>query len=84
RPRTQLEGKDELIRSKNETIDALRLALDIRNIKGEPREIEDDKHDSDMEKRILQFLEANNSAAHSIAKKKYPSRSLDMLGTSFR
>ena len=41
--RTQLEGKDELIRSKNETIDALRLALDMRNTKGEPREIEDDK-----------------------------------------
>ena len=56
----------------------------MRNIKGEPREIEDDKHDSDMEKRILQFLEANNSAAYSIAKKKRPSRSLDMLGTSFR
>jgi hypothetical protein len=34
RLRTQLEGKDELIKSKNETIDALRLALDIRNIKG--------------------------------------------------
>ncbi len=40
--RTQLEGKDELIKSKNETIGALRLALDIRNIKGEPREIEDE------------------------------------------
>jgi hypothetical protein len=73
RLRTQLEGKDELIKSKNETIGALRLALDMRNIKGEPHEIE-----------------ANNSAAYSIAKKKRPSRdlnpsrSLDSLGKQVR
>ena len=90
RLRTQLEGKDELIKSKNETIGALRLALDMRNIKGEPHEIEGDKQYSEMKKSSLQFLEANNSAAYSIAKKKRPSRdlnpsrSLDMLGTSFR
>jgi len=90
RLRTQLEGKDELIKSKNETRGALRLVLDIRNIKGEPRKIEGDKQYSEMEKRNLRFIEANNSAAHSIAKKKRtsrdlnPSRSLDMLGKSVR
>ena len=77
RLRTQLEGKDELIKSKNETIGALRLALDIRNIKGEPREIEGDKQDSDMEKRSLQFLEANNHAGYLNTKKKRPSRDLN-------
>jgi hypothetical protein len=77
RIRTQLEGKDELIKSKNETIRALRLALDIRSREGEPREIEGNKQDSDLEKRSLQFLEANNRADHSIAKKKRPSRDLN-------
>jgi metal-responsive CopG/Arc/MetJ family transcriptional regulator len=53
---TQLEGKDELIKSKNETIGALRLALDIRNVKGETCEIKGDKQNSDLKKRSLQFL----------------------------
>ena len=63
RLRTTLESKDEIIRRADETIGALRLALDIRNIKGEPREIEGDKQYSEMEKRGLQFIEANNSAS---------------------
>jgi hypothetical protein len=73
----QLEGKDELIKSKNETIDALRLAFGIRNLADEPREIECDKQDSDLEKRSLQFLEANNRYSYSIPKKKRPSRDLN-------
>ena len=77
RLRTQLEGKNELIKSKNETIGALRLALDIRNVKHEPREIEGDKQDSDVEKRSLQFLEATNDADYSISKKERPSRDLN-------
>ena len=77
RLRTQLEGKDELIKSKNETIGALRLALDIRNIKGEPREIEGDTQNSDIEKRSLQFIEANNHAVYLNTKKKRPSRDLN-------
>ncbi|GEM_PF-1042281 len=77
RLRTQLEGKDELIKSKNETIDALRLALGIRNVKGEPREIESDKQDSDLEKRSLQFLEANNHSGYPTTKKERPSRDLN-------
>ncbi len=40
RLRTQLGGKDEIIRRADETIGALRLALDISSIVGEPREIE--------------------------------------------
>ena len=63
RLRTTLESKDEIIRRADETIGALRWALDIRNIKGEPREIEGDKQYSEMEKRSLQFIEANNSAS---------------------
>jgi len=63
RLRTTLESKDEIIRRADETIGALRWALDIRNIKGEPREIEGDKQYSEMEKRGLQFIEANNSAS---------------------
>ena len=63
RLRTTLESKDEIIRRADETIGALKWALDIRNIKGEPREIEGDKQYSEMEKRGLQFIEANNSAS---------------------
>jgi hypothetical protein len=77
RIRTQLEGKDELIKSKNETIGALRLALDIRNITNDSRDIEGNKQNSNIEKRSLQFLEANNHADYSIAKKKRPSRDLN-------
>ena len=77
RLQAQLEGKDELIKSKNETIDALRLALDIRNLMGEPREIEGNKQDNKIEKRSLQFLEANNRIDQSISKKKRPSRDLN-------
>jgi hypothetical protein len=77
RLQAQLGGKDELIKSKNETIDALRLALDIRSTEGEPQEIDGDMEDSDLEKLILQFLEAYNAADYSIAKKKRPSRDLN-------
>ncbi len=77
RLRAVLESKDEIIRRADETMDALRLALDIRNIKSELRDIKGDKEDSDLEKRSLQFLEANKNADYSITKKKRPSRDLN-------
>jgi hypothetical protein len=77
RLRTQLEGKDELIKSKNETIGALRLALDIRNIESEPREIEANNENINPYNRKIQFLEANKDTDYSIAKKKRPSRDLN-------
>ena len=55
RLRATLEGKDEIIKRADETIGVLRLALDIRDIKGKPREIEVGKQDSDTEKRISQL-----------------------------
>ncbi len=77
RLRAVLEGKDEIIRRADETIGALRLALDIRDAKGEPREIKGNKKDSDIEKRSLEFLAANNTADYSITKKERPSRDLN-------
>jgi tellurite resistance protein len=77
RLRTKLKGKDEIIRRADETIDALRLALDIRNTKSDPREIEGEKQNSDLKTRSLQFLEANNNAEYSISKNKRPSRDLN-------
>ena len=77
RLRTQLEGKDELIKSKNETISALRLALDIRNKKDESREIKGDKEDINPYNRKIQFISANNYADYPIKKIKRPSRDLN-------
>jgi hypothetical protein len=77
RLRATLEGKDEIIRRADETIGALRLALDIRNAKGEPREIKDDKQLEARTNPSIQFLETNNHADYSIPKKERPSRDLN-------
>lgn len=41
----------------------------MRSKEGEQQEIDEDIENKDLEKLVLQFLEANNSAAASIAKK---------------
>ena len=51
--------------------------MDIRDIRGEPREIEGEKRDSDLEKHSLQFIEANNHAGYLNTKKERPSRDLN-------
>lgn len=77
RLRATLQGKDEIIHRADETIDALRLALNMRDLKGELREIKGDKANRAMKNYNLQFLEANNSANDSIKEIKRPSRDLN-------